>query len=137
MGARLSYGGMLTTKYFYADQKAAEGIISFRWSGVIFTGLLEWQRPLAGSSTFSWYYGGGFQLGLHSADTEFEPELDYKPKTYVLPGIDGILGLEYSFAEMPFSLSLDWKPAIIFTGSRDFIPEGVGLSLRYVLPKWK
>ena len=51
--------------------------------------------------------------------------------TYTVVGIDGILGLEYTFSEVPICLGLDWKPELNLIGYTGVWSEGA-LSIRYV-----
>ena len=48
-------------------------------------------------------------------------------------GIDGIIGLEYTFDEVPFSISLDWKPTFNIAEHAAFLADEAGLSIRYVI----
>jgi len=47
-------------------------------------------------------------------------------------GIDGILGLEYNFKEIPFNIGIDWKPMIDLGGSSGFYGDGGAISIRYI-----
>jgi hypothetical protein len=47
-------------------------------------------------------------------------------------GIDGILGLEYNFVEVPINLSIDWKPSFNIVNNHDFWADGGALSIRYI-----
>jgi hypothetical protein len=40
--------------------------------------------------------------------------------------------LEYNFKEIPFNLSLDWKPALNLVGSSGFWGDGGAISIRYI-----
>jgi hypothetical protein len=46
-------------------------------------------------------------------------------------GIDGIIGLEYSFLKVPFSISLDWKPGFNIIGYPKFWSDELSFSIRY------
>jgi len=47
-------------------------------------------------------------------------------------GIDFILGLENNFKEIPFNISIDWKPAYNLTGYSGFWADGGAISIRYI-----
>jgi hypothetical protein len=47
-------------------------------------------------------------------------------------GLDGILGLEYSFVGIPINISVDWKPAFNFAGHSGFWADGGAISIRYI-----
>ncbi|MDP8200544.1 MAG: hypothetical protein P9M11_00210, partial [Candidatus Tenebribacter burtonii] len=53
-------------------------------------------------------------------------------KDYTVVGIDGIIGIEYNFEELPFNIGLDWKPAFNLSGNTEFWGDGGALSLRFV-----
>lgn len=48
-------------------------------------------------------------------------------------GAMGLVGLDYSFAKAPVSLSVDWKPELILSREVGFEPAAVGLSVRFVM----
>ena len=52
--------------------------------------------------------------------------------TYTVIGIDGIIGLEYSFTEIPINVSIDWKPVLNIIGYSGFWGDGGALSVRYM-----
>jgi hypothetical protein len=52
--------------------------------------------------------------------------------SYTVIGVDGILGLEYNFSEVPINISIDWKPAFNLVGYSRFFGDGGALSLRYI-----
>ena len=47
--------------------------------------------------------------------------------------IDGIIGLEYTFNEIPLNLAIDWIPLINIADYPAFWGGGVGLSVRYAI----
>ena len=47
-------------------------------------------------------------------------------------GIDGILGMEYNIQEIPFNISLDWKPAFNLIGYTGFWGDEIALSIRFI-----
>jgi hypothetical protein len=132
VGARLGYYNGFTVKHFVNKINAVEGLLSFRWSGIIVTGLYEWQKPVTGVENLDWQIGGGAHLGFVNgndySDTYYHHHYN---DNFTVIGVDFILGLEYTFKEAPFTLGLDWKPAVNFTGG--FWGDGLGLTIRYNL----
>ena len=132
-GLRASYGGLISYKRSLNSDIMAEGILSVRWDGVIFTGLIERYKPAFSKENVYWYYGGGMHLGFCGRRNIIRPEAGANSKTYINLGADLIGGLEYRFEKIPFTASVDYLPAFYFTGDRWFVGEGLGLSLRYVI----
>lgn len=132
-GLRASYGGLISYKRSLNTEIMAEGIMSIRWNGVIFTGLIERYTPAFSKENVYWYYGGGMHLGFGGRDNTILPESGANSKTYINIGVDLIGGLEYRFDNFPITASVDYLPAFYFTGDRWFVGEGIGLSLRYII----
>jgi hypothetical protein len=102
--------------------------LSTRWHGFNITGLYEIHNYPFAVEGLSWYYGFGGHLGFWDGYRSSRFDED---KTYTVIGIDGILGLEYSFVEVPICLSLDWKPALNVIGHSGFWGDGGAFSIRY------
>lgn len=126
VGARLGFFNGLTVKHFMQEGRAVEGILSTRWDGFIITGLYEFQQPFADVNNLEWFYGGGVHVGFWQAGRY---HFDGEAKSVF--GLDLILGVEYTFDEIPFSASLDWKPAFNVVGNSNWWGDGVALSIRY------
>ncbi len=122
------YNG-LTVKHFVGEKAALEGILATRWSGFEVTGLYEIHNPLADVDRLKWFYGAGGHVGFYDSDYTSWGD----PGTnYTVIGVDLVLGLEYSFSEIPINLSLDWKPAFNLIGYSKFFGDGGALSIRYI-----
>jgi hypothetical protein len=93
------------------------------------TGLYEIHNRAFDTDRLNWYYGVGGHLGFWDGKyyRDYNNDLNY-----TIVGIDGILGLEYNFNDIPFNISIDWKPAINLTGSSGFYGDGGAISLRYI-----
>lgn len=124
VGLRGGWGYGLTIKHFLGEKSAVEGLISSRWAGFDITGLYEIHNPAFDVDRLKWFYGGGGHLGLYGSS--------YIGGTGVIIGVDGILGLDYSFSEFPINLSIDWKPAFNIVGYSRFYPDGGAFSIRYI-----
>lgn len=119
----------LTIKYFLNEKGAVEALVATRWKGFEVTGLYEIHNPLPNIDRFKWYYGAGGHLGFYNGENT---TWDDDEGSYLAVGLDLILGVEYSFDQIPVNLSLDWKPEFNFTGYSKFIGDGVALSVRYI-----
>ncbi|MFD2202216.1 outer membrane insertion C- signal [Shivajiella indica] len=93
------------------------GDVSFGDRGVGIEALWNFvYRPL-GQEAFHWYAGVGPSLLLGDP--------------FIL-GVSGEIGLEYTFREVPLSLSLDWRPRVNIVETTDFVPGPFGFNIRYV-----
>ena len=126
VGARLGFFNGLTVKHFIQEGRAVEGILSTRWDGFIITGLYEIQRPFADVNNLEWFYGGGLHVGFWQSG-----RYHFDTNAQSVLGLDLILGAEYTFDEVPFSASVDWKPAFNVIGDTNWWGDGIALSIRY------
>ena len=130
IGVRGGLSNGITVKHFINEKTAVEGLLSSRWGGLNITGLYEIHNATAFDVThLNWYYGLGAHIGFWSGKDVKWAEDD---KDYTVIGIDGIIGIEYNFEELPFNIGLDWKPAFNLTGNTEFWGDGGALSLRFV-----
>ncbi len=116
IGLRGGLAQGVTIKHFLGKTNAIEGILAFRWSGTFITGLYEIHDDPFKVDGLQWFFGFGAHIGFWE-ETKI--------------GVDFILGLEYTFEEIPINFTLDWKPAINLVGD-DYWLDGFALSVRYV-----
>lgn len=129
IGLRGGFTNGLTIKHFVSSNHAIEGIISTRWQGLELTGLYEFQKPFPGADRLNWYIGFGGHVGFWNGDHSYWGT----PGTeYTVVGLDGILGMEYNFREVPINIGLDWKPELNLFGYRGFWADGGAISIRYI-----
>ncbi|SEM35073.1 hypothetical protein SAMN04488505_104132 [Chitinophaga rupis] len=123
VGIRLGLPLGATARYFFTDADAVEGIAGIYNETFTVTGLYERHFDLSALTVqgFAWYVGGGAHMGIRK----------YEGSTKFIAGVDGILGLDYSFAAIPLNLGLDWKPAVHFSTPSDLASFAV--SARYIL----
>ena len=108
--------GGASVKYKFNTANALEGIMAAPWkNGFLFTVLYERYIPVIDKG-FHFYYGAGAHLG------------DWQKKFTF--GVDGIIGLEYKFKEVPLALSLDYKPVLNFIGKKTFKMADIALGIR-------
>lgn len=127
----LKFGGYngISAKHYLSDVNAVEGLLSFGWGGFAITGLYEWNWPAFDTDGLSWYVGGGAHLGVR--DRRPHETYYYDGDGGAFLGLDFIIGLEYTFEEIPLNLALDWKPAFDIIGDQYFWAGDVALGVRY------
>lgn len=130
IGARLGFFNGLTVKHFVSPNNAVEGILNFRWDGVIVTGLYEWQNPLPNARGFDYFLGIGGHVGFFDDYHWKKHEYEHGDRSTVV-GLDLILGLEYTFPTAPFTVGLDYKPAFNFIGDNHIWADGLALNIRF------
>ena len=122
------YNGV-TIKHFLGGKSAVEGIITTRWQGFNVTGLYELHSWRAFDvDRLNWYYGVGGHVGIW--DRTYATWVGEGNSMVI--GVDLILGIEYTFEEIPINLGVDWKPAFNFIGADGFRGDGGAFSARYV-----
>ena len=129
IGLRGGLSQGLTLKHFVSSKAAFEGLLSSRWRGFDITGLYEIHNIAFEVDRLRWYYGGGAHIGFWNGDNVTWGDAG---TSYTVIGIDGILGIEYSFSEAPINIGIDWKPAINLVGYTGFWGDGGALSIRYI-----
>ena len=137
IGLRGGWASGITVKHFTNSNTALEGILSTRFRGLLFTGLYEKQLDFGEVKGLDWFYGVGAHVGFYQNRYyvyKYKRGLlvNEYPNNFVNIGIDGIIGLEYTFEEIPVSLSADVKPFF------DIVYPGPGwwagaLSIRFLI----
>lgn len=136
IGGRFGLFNGITFKSFMSRTSALEGLLSIRNNGFILTGLYEYQKSIKEVDGLDWYAGGGLHIAHWNNGGHYPYVLEKDRKTsYTIVGIDLILGAEYTIKPVPFSVALDWKPAINLIGSVDWWADGFALSIRYTFKK--
>jgi hypothetical protein len=119
----------ITVKHFLSEANAIEGILATRWGGFVLTGLYEFERWTGEYPSLNWYFGFGAHLGTWSQG--YNPRLDESYSGLVI-GVDGVIGIEYTFDELPLNLSLDILPSVNLIGYAGWGGINGALSIRYV-----
>ncbi|ASZ13946.1 hypothetical protein KTO58_04375 [Chitinophaga pendula] len=125
-----------TIKHFLSGPHAIEGIVHTNLTNnknVTFTGLYEYHWNAFGHPEWNLYAGGGVHIGVYDRFDYDRKRWDRKGNgTYATVGMDGIIGVEYTFKKIPLNLSADLKPFFHFSGETNFIGEEIGgISARY------
>lgn len=146
LGLRAGSPSGVTLKHFFRGPVAVEAIAGTNLNrhGFNLTVLLEKHGQAFGARGLLWYYGLGGHVSSYLGRTYYEwYYVKHKGRRYYIyddyyegrfwgVGIDGVLGLEYQFQDLPFTLGVDAKPiAELARGDAFFWLEGA-LSLRYV-----
>ena len=129
VGLRLGNASGITGKALLGSRTYIEGLFTVRWDGFNITALGEIGQPFPDTPGLSWYYGAGASLGFWDdpSDTDDGTDLNI--------GAVGILGMEYTFEEVPINLAIDWKPYFIVLTDPRFEFDEFALSVRYVISR--
>ena len=128
-GVRIGPSPGITGKYSVGEVTYVEGILHFRWHGFTLTGLYEIHAEAFRVKDLYWFYGGGAHLG-HWKNTREHPLYDdYERHTLI--GVDGIIGFEYYIRDIPFTISLDYKPSLNLLSDFGFFADELAISIRY------
>lgn len=129
IGIRGGLSNGLTYKTFISQNTALEFLLATRWHGINITALNEIHAQAFDTDGLNWYYGFGAHVGFwNGKDVDWADDNE----SYTVLGIDGIIGLEYNFKDVPINISLDWKPAFNLIGNSDFWGDGGAFSIRYI-----
>ncbi len=126
VGLRLGNPYGLSVKHFLNETNAVEGIFASSYNGFVAVGLYENEHWTGWYPGLNWYWGFGAHLGWW--DNSPWVNGDGGP----VIGADFIVGLEYTFDEVPINISLDVIPSVNIIGSSGWNGYLGGLSIRYV-----
>ena len=129
LGLRIGYPYGATVKHFLNKTNALEGILGSSYQGLTVTGLYENEHWTGKYPGLNWYWGLGAHVGFW--DPGANPHLDTTYEGAVI-GVDGILGLEYTFDDFPLNLSLDLLPTFNLIGVTGWGGIYGAFSARYV-----
>ena len=109
-----------TGRIITEDNFAFESILGFRSGGLQIYGLFENRKPVYFNRVENMYlyFGAGAHIGFvkwNEYDKYYDPYHSYYDDNYdwhvgAAFGLDGMLGMEYSFVSAPISLAVDFKP---------------------------
>ena len=123
-------GAAVTLKHFINKGAALEALGSFWERGGRITGLYEFHWDIRGAPGLKWYVGPGVHVSFYNG--KYYNRNTYGG-SYVAPGIDGVIGLDYKFSKIPLNLSADWQPSFDFGNERykGFGGDFGGIAARY------
>jgi len=119
----------ISLKHFLNESTAVEGLLSFG-DPITIGALLEFHRPFS-TPGLQWMYGAGGYFGS-GKEYDADKARDVQ-KTYL--GAQGIVGIDYKFANIPLNLSIDWKPELNIISDINFEPGAVGFTARFTFGK--
>lgn len=133
IGARLGYPLSASYKTFISNSSALEGYVGFRgysaYRWISINGAYLIHRPIEGVTNLQWYFGGGAGVYFYTYDTGF-----FEPGSSTSFGLQGYIGLDYTFEDLPLNLTVDWIPTIFLNGFNNGFGGSYGsLGVRYVL----
>ena len=134
VGLRLGYPLSLSLKKFFTEDIAGEAYIGFRgfsgYSWVNIAVAVQKHAPIDAVDGLQWYYGAGASVFFFNFDNDFFGD----SSTTTSFGVQGYIGLDYTFADIPLNLSLDWIPTIFINGFGSGFSGSYGsLAARYVI----
>lgn len=135
IGLRGGVSSGLSIKHFVSGNAAAEFIIGSRWRGLSITGIYEIHKDNAlGISGLVWEYGIGAHVGFYDGYNygwKYQNDPYYRNRSVTAVGVVGILGLEYRFREIPFTIGADIIPYFDFNNGGNGFVDG-SAAIRYV-----
>jgi hypothetical protein len=134
LGVRLSsasaaVNNSISIKHFINERTAIEGLFSFG-DPIALGALVEFHKPLSADG-LKWFYGAGGYLSFVKTYNPNKQRNESDPNF----GAQGIVGLDYKFANAPLNLSLDWKPELNIISDINFEPAAVGFTARFTFGK--
>ena len=130
LGVRGGWPSGVTFKTFIAPDRALEGILSGYRGGFEITGLYELHQQAFDVPYLKLYYGPGMHIGLFSDNVLLPSYYHTRRGRGFLLGLDAVLGIEYTFTEVPFVVGFDLKPALDLS-PQPFLYLTSGLSVRW------
>lgn len=107
---------------------------SYRWLGVSAGYQIhnDLNLNIKGLEQLQWYYGGGLSAFFWS--WRYDSAFSQSAYSNTSLGIQGYLGLDYTFKNTPINLTLDWTPVFFLNGFGSGLGAGYAqLGVRYVL----
>lgn len=132
LGIRVGSTAGITLKHFVSKTTAFEGQLESMWRGVNVTGLAEFYTPSLGVENLKFYGGFGGHFGTwrgYDNHPWFYEDRDY----HSVVGVDGVLGFEYTFKEIPLNIGIDWKPGFNIAEEPGPWLDNIGISIRYAV----
>ena len=127
IGIRFPAGTGITFKKFITQKAALEFEALYAKETFRLSGLYEFHFPFPKTAGLNWYVGPGAHTGFYKSTYQ----KSYSSRMDV--GIDGVIGLDYKFQELPLNLSVDWQPSVSLSGNSGAQNSYGGVAIRYTL----
>ncbi|HEX9649165.1 MAG TPA: hypothetical protein VGA21_01280 [Cyclobacteriaceae bacterium] len=132
VGIRVGSTAGISVKHFINKTMSFEGQLESIWRGINIGGLVEFYTPAFSIPNFKFYGGFGGHFGSwrgYGNHPWFYEDRDY----HSVVGVDGILGFEYTFDDIPLNIGIDWKPGFNIVEDAGPWVDNIGLSIRFVI----
>ncbi|MEM6967444.1 MAG: hypothetical protein AAF573_21960 [Bacteroidota bacterium] len=131
-GLRLGYPASVSYKQFINSSDALEFYVgtrgrrnSYRW--ISLSAAYQIHKPIESVEGLDYYFGAG----LSAYFWNFDIETDASTASF---GVQGYLGLSYTFEDAPINVSVDWIPTFLISGfDNGFGADYGSLAVRYIL----
>lgn len=124
-------------RVFIDDHLSYKALLSTRDRGIQIVGMKEFHEYglFDFSDNLSLVYGFGVHVGYERWDKyhEYSSYRSWENKTAPIAGLDGLIGVEYNFLEVPLSLGFEAKPFFDMFGRTFFRiqPFDFAFTLKY------
>ncbi len=136
-GMRFGNGVTFSFRQFTKEDVAAELFLNYHQGGIRIGGLKQNFLPALSkySDQFKFYYGFGVHGGISYTNqyTVFNKVYKHDWTFSPLFGMDGIIGLEYYFYDVPLMVSTEMRPYFEFSTVQYFSmrPLNMSVSVKY------
>ena len=126
IGVKFPSGLTVTYKNFITEKASMELQAGFLPDAFRAAGLYEFNFfNLGNVNGLGWYAGPGVHYQVYK--NSYQKENNIKSEF----GIDGIIGLDYKFNNLPINISADWQPSIALVGNSGGSVSNGGVAIRY------
>jgi opacity protein-like surface antigen len=124
IGIRGAYGAEVSYQRYIAPANRLEGTLGINRYGFSAEVLHQWMFEIPANSpgVWQWYAGAGAGFGAWS-------NKDFKSGFSL--GVQGQIGIEYSFAKAPLVMSIDYRPGVYLIPESVVDWTGLALGIRY------
>ena len=101
-----------------------------------FQGLFEKNYAIVDAAGLEWYWGVGGHIGFWNYGPGYHPRYyDGYVGNYngAYAGVDGVIGIEYTFDAIPLNLAADFGPSVNFYGGGTWIGWGGAFAARIAI----